>query len=68
MLKNINIMARNTNCNTRKGAVKDRTQVLNPKTKLYIKRDKKTGKFISAKVTPYKGITKEKATHKIKSK
>ena len=33
MLKKINIMARNTNCNTRKGAVKDRTQVLNPKTK-----------------------------------
>jgi len=61
-------MARNTNCNTRKGAVRDRTQVLNPKTKLYIKRDKKTGKFISAKVTPYKGITKEKVNKNLKCK
>ena len=53
-------MAKNTNNNTRKGAVKDRSQVLNPKTKLYVKRDKKTGKFISAKATPYKGVSKEK--------
>ena len=53
-------MAKNTQENTRKGAVKDRTQVLNPKTNLYVKRDKTTGKFLSAKETPYKGITKEK--------
>ena len=53
-------MAKNTDNNTRKGAVKDRSQVLNPKTKLYVKRDKTTGKFISAKATPYKGVRKEK--------
>ena len=59
-------MAKNTKNNTRKGAVKDRTQVLNPKTKLYIKRDKTTGKFISAKATPYKGVSKENKVKKIK--
>ena len=53
-------MAKNTAENTRKGAVKKRSQVLNPKTKLYIKRDKTTGQFISAKATPYKGVRKEK--------
>jgi len=53
-------MAKNTNENTRKGAVKERSQVLNPKTKLYVKRDKTTGRFLSAKSTPYKGIRKEK--------
>lgn len=53
-------MAKNTSNNTRKGAVKARSQVLNPKTKLYVKRDKTTGQFISAKSTPYKGVRKEK--------
>lgn len=53
-------MAKNTKNNTRKGAVKDRSQVLNTKTKMYIKRDTKTGRFISSKTTPYKGIRKEK--------
>jgi hypothetical protein len=53
------LMAKNTDNNTRRGAVKDRSQVLNPKTKMYVKRDKTTGKFISAKATPYKGVRKE---------
>lgn len=54
-------MARNTNNNTRKGAVKDRSQVYNAKTNCYIKRDAKTGQFMSVKKeTPYKGIRKEK--------
>lgn len=53
-------MAKNTLNNTRKGAVKERSQILNPKTKHYIKRDTKTGKFISSKKTPYKGVRKEK--------
>ncbi len=48
--------------NTRKGAVKDRTQLLNPKTKLFIKRDKETGQFIDVKTTggKFKGIRTEK--------
>jgi hypothetical protein len=47
----------------RKGAVKDRSQVQNPKTGLWTKRDKGTGKFIDVKTSansPYKGISKEK--------
>ncbi len=59
-------MAKNTGKNTRKGAVKDRTQVLNPKNDMYMKRDATTGKFISGKSSPYKGITKEKNEKKTK--
>lgn len=46
----------------RKGAVKDRSQVQNPKTGLWTKRDKDTGKFIDVKTSdnsPFKGVTKE---------
>jgi hypothetical protein len=57
-------MARNTNNNTRKGAVKGRTQYFNSKTNTFLKRDKKTGKFISGKKTAYKGVTKEKKVKK----
>ena len=49
--------------NARKGAVKDRTQVLNPKTALWTKRDTETGKFMDVKTSsdkPFKGVTKEK--------
>lgn len=49
--------------NARKGAVKDRSQVHNPKTGLWTKRDKDTGKFIDVKTSgnsPFKGVTKEK--------
>lgn len=48
--------------NSRKGAVKKRTQVLNPKTGLYVKRDKTTGQFMDVKTTggKFKGVTKEK--------
>lgn len=49
--------------NSRKGAVKDRSQVMNPKTNLWVKRDKETGKFMDVKTSnnkPFKGITKEK--------
>lgn len=48
--------------NSRKGAVKDRTQVLNPRTGLWTKRDSNTGQFIDVKTSstdPFKGITKE---------
>lgn len=46
----------------RKGAVRGRTQVHNPKTNSWVKRDSKTGKFIAGKKdgTPFKGVTKEK--------
>lgn len=47
---------------SRKGAVKNRSQVLNPKTGLYVKRDKSTGQFMDVKTTggKFKGVTKEK--------
>lgn len=46
----------------RNGAVKDRTQVYNPKTETWTKRDSRTGQFIDGKKdgTPFKGVTKEK--------
>ena len=53
-------MAKNTGKNFRKGAVKDRSQIFNSKTSQYIKRDGKSGKFMSSKETPYKGVKKEK--------
>lgn len=49
--------------NARVGAVKDRTQVQNPKTGLWTKRDSKTGRFIDVKTSsnkPFKGVTKER--------
>lgn len=48
--------------NARKGAVKQRSQVLNPKTNLYVKRDSETGKFMDVKTTggKFKGVRKEK--------
>ena len=48
--------------NTRKGAVKDRTQVFNPKIERFIKRDRDTGQFMDVKSNnkKFKGITKEK--------
>ena len=54
-------MAKNTGKDYRKGEVRDRSQVLNPKTEQWVKRDKKTGKFIDVKETgkPFKGVRKE---------
>jgi hypothetical protein len=51
-----------TGDNSRIGAVKQRTQVFNPKTGLYVKRDVKTGQFMDVKTTggKFKGIRKEK--------
>jgi hypothetical protein len=48
--------------NARKGAVKDRSQVQNPKTGLYVKRDTQTGRFMDVKTTggKFKGVRKEK--------
>ena len=52
-------MAGNTGKSYRKGAIANSSQVVNPKTKQYIKRDSKTGKFLSSKSSPYKGVTSE---------
>jgi hypothetical protein len=48
--------------NARKGAVKDRSQVLNPQNQKWTKRDSETGKFIDQKSDnkPFKGVRKEK--------
>lgn len=48
---------------SRKGAVKDRSQIQNPKTGLWTKRDTETGRFMDVKTSssePFKGIKKEK--------
>ncbi|GGD11355.1 hypothetical protein [Hyunsoonleella pacifica] len=48
--------------NARKGAVKNRSQVLNPKTNLYVKRHGDTGRFMDVKTSggKFKGVRKEK--------
>ena len=54
-------MAKNTNQNFRRGAVRDRSQTFNPKTQTWVKRDAGTGKFIDGKSdsAPFKGVRKE---------
>ncbi|MFZ2492261.1 MAG: hypothetical protein WA208_12330 [Thermoanaerobaculia bacterium] len=46
----------------RHGAVKDRSQVYNPKTEDWTKRDTDTGRFMDRKSDdkPFKGVRKEK--------
>ncbi len=46
----------------RNGAVDNRSQVLNPKTNLFVKRDATTGKFTDVKTSggKFKGVRKEK--------
>lgn len=49
--------------NSRKGAVKSRSQVHNPKTNLWVKRDQKTGQFMDVKTSSsksFKGVRKER--------
>jgi hypothetical protein len=48
--------------NARKGAVKQRSQVKNPKTQKWVKRDRLNGRFIDQKADdkPFKGVSKEK--------
>jgi len=54
-------MAKNTGEDYRKGEVKDRSQVLNPKTGEWVKRDADSGRFMDNKAdgTPFKGVRKE---------
>lgn len=46
----------------RNGAVKERSQVLNPKTEQWVKRDTNTGQFIDVNQNgqPHKGVRREK--------
>lgn len=46
----------------RKGAVRKRSQVKNPKTKRWVKRDATTGRFMDQKSDnkPFKGVRREK--------
>lgn len=48
--------------NRRHGAVRGRSQVRNPKTNRWVKRDKTTGRFMDGKSDdkPFKGVRKEK--------
>ncbi|MBE1426896.1 hypothetical protein H4684_003578 [Desulfomicrobium macestii] len=54
-------MAKNTGEGYRKGSVNDRSQVQNPKTGQWVKRDTETGKFVDVKEDgePFKGVAKE---------
>ena len=61
-------MAKNTGNGHRAGVVSGRTQVYNPTTEKYIKRDAKTGKFMSSKDTPFKNIRNEEAIKNAKAK
>lgn len=46
----------------RNGPVKERSQVFNPKTETFVKRDTNTGRFMDQKAdgTPFKGVRKER--------
>ena len=60
---NIQIMTTNPpKDNSRKGAVKNRSQFQNPKTGLWAKRDKASGRIMDVKTTggKFKGVRKEK--------
>jgi len=46
----------------RYGAVRNRSQVQNPTNGLWVKRDKKTGRFLNVKQdgNPFKGVRRER--------
>lgn len=48
--------------NKRNGAIRDRSQVKNPHTNRWVKRDSNTGRFIDQKSDekPFKGVRREK--------
>ena len=52
------------NDNARKGAVKKRSQVLNPKNGLWTKRDSETGLFMDVKTSSHKPFKGEKKNSK----
>ena len=53
-------MGKNTGDGFRQGQQKDRKQIFNQKTGQYIKIDTETGKFMSSKDTPFKGVRMKK--------
>ena len=63
-------MATNQGNDSRKGAVIGRSQVFNPATGHYIKRDTESGQFLQVKKdgTPFKGVRKEKLVAKANPK
>jgi hypothetical protein len=54
-------MAKNTGEGHREGEVRDRSQVYNPVTKKWTKRDSETGEFMDVKEDgqPFKGVRRE---------
>ena len=54
-------MAKNTGHGFRRGAVRGRSQTLTPLTRVWVKRDDSTGRFVDGKTTggPFKGVRKE---------
>jgi hypothetical protein len=53
-------MASNTGKGYRRGAVRGRSQIRNPKNKTFVKRDTATGRFIDGKRrAPFKGVRRE---------
>ena len=54
-------MATNSGHNFRHGEVRDRSQVRNPRTDQWVKRDDGTGRFVDVKQdkTPFKGVRRE---------
>lgn len=46
----------------RQGAVRDRSQVFNPQTQNWVKRDRETGRFMDNKADgkPFKGVRRER--------
>jgi hypothetical protein len=59
-------MAVNKGKGSRQGAIRERSQVYNPTTGNYVKRDTNTGKFLEVKSDgqPFKGVRKEKSSIK----
>ena len=55
-------MAKNTGDGYREGEVRDRSQVYNPVTRRWTKRDTETGEFMDVKEDgdPFKGARKER--------
>jgi len=55
------VVATNTGRDFRIGAVRGRSQVFNPATKTWTKRDGQTGRFTDGKADekPFKGVRKE---------
>jgi hypothetical protein len=63
VILNFDAMAKNGKSGDghRNGAVTNRSQVHNPKTDQWVKRDNTTGRFMDVKQdgTPFKGVTKK---------